>query len=210
MSVANTSWPESDGAAAATVPTCPRPITVSFNSLLFRPTHNFHLTITTDPGQVISGELELLRAFDEHQPADSRLASPLPQARAAAADWGGGHQQCGAGDGSAVLCYHKSIIPYITKDAETMKVISVAVDDEIHRLARIKAAQKSTSMSAMLRDYLLQILKEDGDQPPEESEPQRRARMLDEVMARFEAEGVGLSASERLNREELYDRHASC
>ena len=91
-----------------------------------------------------------------------------------------------------------------------MKVISVAVDDETHRLARIKAAQKGTSMSAMLRDYLLQILKEDGDQPPEESEPQRRARMLDEVMARFEAEGVGLSASERLNREELYHRHASC
>ena len=90
-----------------------------------------------------------------------------------------------------------------------MKVISVAVDGEIHRLARIKAAQKGTSMSAMLRDYLLQILKEDGDRPPEETEPQRRARMLDEVMARFEAEGVGLSASERLSREELYDRHAS-
>ena len=90
-----------------------------------------------------------------------------------------------------------------------MKVISVAVDDEIHRLARIKAAQKGTSMSAMLRDYLLQILKEDGDRPHEETEPQRRARMLDEVMARFEAEGVGLNASERLSREELYDRHAS-
>ena len=89
-----------------------------------------------------------------------------------------------------------------------MKVISVAVDDETHRLARIKAAQKGTSMSAMLRDYLLQIL-EEGDRPPEETEPQRRTRMLDEVMARFEAEGVGLSASERLSREELYDRHAS-
>ena len=90
-----------------------------------------------------------------------------------------------------------------------MKVISVAVDDEIHRLARIKAAQQGTSMSAMLRDYLLQILKEDGDRPPEETEPQRWARMLDDVMARFKAEGVGLSASERLSREELYDRHAS-
>ena len=90
-----------------------------------------------------------------------------------------------------------------------MKVISVAVDDEIHRLARIKAAQMGTSMSAMLRDYLLQILEEDEDRPPAETEPQRRARMLDEVMARFEGEGVGLSASERLSREELYDRHAS-
>ena len=90
-----------------------------------------------------------------------------------------------------------------------MKVISVAVDDETHRLARIKAAQKGSSMSAMLRDYPMQILPEDGDRGPEETAPQRRARMLDDVMARFEAEGVGLDASERLSREELYDRHAS-
>ena len=90
-----------------------------------------------------------------------------------------------------------------------MKVISVAVDDETHRLARIKAAQKGTSMSALLREYLLQVLREDGNRHPAETEPQRRARNLDEVMARFEAEGVGLDASERLSREELYDRHAS-
>jgi plasmid stability protein len=90
-----------------------------------------------------------------------------------------------------------------------MKVISVAVDDETHRLARIKAAQKGTSMSAMLREYLLQILLEDGDRSPEETEVQRRARKLDAVMNRFEAEGVGLRASERLRREELYDRYAS-
>ena len=43
-----------------------------------------------------------------------------------------------------------------------MKIISVAVDDETHRLARIKAAQKGTSMSALLREYLLQVLREDG------------------------------------------------
>ena len=90
-----------------------------------------------------------------------------------------------------------------------MKVISVAVDDETHRLARIKAAQRGTSMSAMLRDYLLQILDDSGDRSLEETEPQRRARMPDEVMARFEAEGVGLDASERLSRKELYNRNAA-
>lgn len=94
-------------------------------------------------------------------------------------------------------------------DMSNMKVISVAVDDETHRLARIRAARKGTSMSAMLRDYLLQMLSEDGCRLPEETEPQRRARKLEEVMARFEAEGVGLVASERLNREDLYDRHAA-
>ncbi len=93
--------------------------------------------------------------------------------------------------------------------ASNMKVISVAVDDETHRLARIRAAQKGTSMSAMLRDYLLQMFSEDGHRLPEETEPQRRARMLDEVMARFEVEGVGLIASERLSGEDLYDRHAA-
>lgn len=90
-----------------------------------------------------------------------------------------------------------------------MKVISVAVDDETHRLASIRAAENGTSMSAMLRDYLLRMLSEDGHRPPEETEPQRRARMLDDVMRRFEAEGVGLDASERLSREELYDRNAT-
>ena len=90
-----------------------------------------------------------------------------------------------------------------------MKVIIVSVDDETHRLAKVKAAEKGTSMSALLRNYLLRILEEDGDRAPEETVPQRRARMLDEVMAKFEAEGVGIDASERLSREELYDRHAS-
>ena len=90
-----------------------------------------------------------------------------------------------------------------------MKTISVSVGDEIHRLARIKAAQKGTSMSAMLRDYLLQILEEDGYLTLEETEPQRRARKLDEVMSRFETEGVSLRANERLTREELYNRNAS-
>ena len=52
-----------------------------------------------------------------------------------------------------------------------MKVIGVAVDDETHRLARIKAAQRGTSMSSMLRDYLHQILEEDGNRPLEETEP---------------------------------------
>lgn len=81
-----------------------------------------------------------------------------------------------------------------------MEVISLDVDDEIHRLARIRAAQKGTSMSAMLRDYFLQILSEDVHRLPEETEPQRRVHILKVVMVRFEAEGVGLMAREKLSR----------
>ncbi len=90
-----------------------------------------------------------------------------------------------------------------------MKTISVSVDDEIHRQARIKAAQMGTSMSAMLRDYLLKILEEGGDFPPQETEPQRRARKLDEVLERFKREGIGVDTGQILTREEIYNRNAA-
>lgn len=87
-----------------------------------------------------------------------------------------------------------------------MKTISVSVDDETHRLARIRAAAMGTTVSAMMRDLLTALLQS----PPEtETEPEWRRRKLAEVLARFEAEGIGLDASERLTREEIYDRHAS-
>ena len=39
-----------------------------------------------------------------------------------------------------------------------MKTISVSVDDETHRLARIRAAQTGTTVSAMMRDLLTVLL----------------------------------------------------
>jgi plasmid stability protein len=35
-----------------------------------------------------------------------------------------------------------------------MRNITVAVDDEVYRAARIAAAERSTSVSALVRDYL--------------------------------------------------------
>lgn len=35
-----------------------------------------------------------------------------------------------------------------------MKNITVSVDDETYRLARVKAAERGTSVSAMVREYL--------------------------------------------------------
>ena len=90
-----------------------------------------------------------------------------------------------------------------------MKTISVSVDDETHRQARIRAAQTGTTVSAMMRDLLTTLLQTPLEQGSAETEPQRRARLLDEVMERFEREGIGLNAKERLSREELYDRDAS-
>ena len=56
-----------------------------------------------------------------------------------------------------------------------MKVLSMAVDDETHRVLKVKAAQKGTSMAAILRDYLKRMLLEEGYEVPEEMKPWRRA-----------------------------------
>ena len=90
-----------------------------------------------------------------------------------------------------------------------MKTISVSVDDEIHRLARIRAAETGTTVSAMMRGLLTEMLQRPPEAVPVETEPQRRARLLDEVLERFEKEGVGVDTSRILTREEIYDRNAA-
>ena len=90
-----------------------------------------------------------------------------------------------------------------------MKTISVSVDDETHRLARIRAAETGTSVSAMMRDMLLETLKPPADPGPAETEPEKRSRLLSEVLDRFRKEGIGVDTSKLLTREELYDRNAA-
>ena len=50
-----------------------------------------------------------------------------------------------------------------------MKNITVSVDDETYRRARIKAAERDTSVSGMVREFLNRVAGED-------SEFERRAR----------------------------------
>ena len=90
-----------------------------------------------------------------------------------------------------------------------MKTISVSVDDEIHRLARIRAAQTGTTVSAMMRDLLTAVLQGPVEPEPSETEPQRRARLLDEVLEGFWKEGIGVDTSRILTRKEMYDRNAA-
>ena len=90
-----------------------------------------------------------------------------------------------------------------------MKTISVTVDDETHRLARIRAAETGTTVSAMMRDLLTALLQQPLEARQAETEPEWRRRLLRQVMEEFESKGIGLRASERWTREEIYDRHAS-
>ncbi len=95
-----------------------------------------------------------------------------------------------------------------------MRNITVSVDEQTHRLARIRAAELDTSVSALVRDYL-RSLAADQDQGGKaraesgETIYQRRCRLLREVLADFDSRGIGLRMSENLPREALYDRVAA-
>ena len=94
-----------------------------------------------------------------------------------------------------------------------MKNITVSIDEETHRHARIRAAELGTSVSALVRGYLRELVAEPVDVTrtrvkDSETEGQRRRRLLKEVIADFDARGVGLRMDENLPREALYDRDA--
>ena len=92
-----------------------------------------------------------------------------------------------------------------------MRNITVSVDEETHRLARIRAAELDTSVSALVRGFLGELARGQAvgpGGPRRETERERRARMLDEVVADITANGGGLRMADNLPRESLYDRDA--
>lgn len=90
-----------------------------------------------------------------------------------------------------------------------MKNITVSVDEETHRLARIRAAELDTSVSALVRQFLRSLIGSSSvvivsiANSKEETAIELHPRDLDEVLSDFDARGLGVS--ERLTREELYD-----
>ena len=88
-----------------------------------------------------------------------------------------------------------------------MKTISVSVEIETHRQARIRAAETGTTVSAMMRNLLVEFLQCPVAESTE-TEHQRRGRLLDEVLEDFRNNGIGLDTGRILSREEIYDRNA--
>ena len=80
-----------------------------------------------------------------------------------------------------------------------MKKITIAVDDETHRLTKEWAARRGVSVSTLIREYLSGLPRK-ASRPPE--------RTLREVVANLRARGVELSSADNLPREKLYDRDA--
>jgi hypothetical protein len=81
------------------------------------------------------------------------------------------------------------------KLCQAMKNITVAVDDETYRLARIAAAERNTSVSALVRDYLKTLVHRSGDD-------------ADAAKALFSAldRAKSFRAAGRLTREEVHAR----
>lgn len=79
-----------------------------------------------------------------------------------------------------------------------MRNVTVSVPDDVYRQARIRAAQKGTSVSALVSDYLRRL---SGDDEAE------FARLRD-LQRRVSAEVSEFSADERLSRDEVHARAA--
>lgn len=76
-----------------------------------------------------------------------------------------------------------------------MKNITVSVDDAVYRQARIKAAERDTSVSALVKRFLTGLAADEG-------EFERLAREEKEIRARIK----DFSAGNRLSRDTLHER----
>ena len=96
-----------------------------------------------------------------------------------------------------------------------MRNITVSVDDDTYRLSRVRAAERDTSVSALVRGFLERLVREGADDGGEhgaggetETEAERRERLLDEVFEEICATRSGFKAADNVSREALYDRNA--
>jgi plasmid stability protein len=82
-------------------------------------------------------------------------------------------------------------------DTVSMKNITVSVDEETHRRARIRAAELDTSLSAAVRKFLIEFA---GG----ETDFERRKKLQERTLASIRS----FRAGDRLSREEAHRRHA--
>jgi hypothetical protein len=76
-----------------------------------------------------------------------------------------------------------------------MKNITVSVDDETYRRARVKAAEQDTSVSALVKRFLAELA-------ATESDAERLKREERQLRTRI----TTFSAADRLSREDIHER----
>ena len=76
-----------------------------------------------------------------------------------------------------------------------MKNITVTVDDETYRRARVRAAERDTSVSALVRGFLQEVAGDEG----EAERLRRQERALRDKVGNFSGAG-------RLSRDDIHGR----
>ena len=89
-----------------------------------------------------------------------------------------------------------------------MRNITVSVDDETYRQARIRAAELDTSVSALVREYLQSLSDAGAEFQTLETASERRMRGLLEVREQIRRNSPNFRVADNVPREQLYDRHA--
>ncbi len=85
-----------------------------------------------------------------------------------------------------------------------MKNITVSVDDETYRRSRMKAAEAGTSVSALVRSFLVAL----AQGQMEATGFERLERLQEETLAGIRARGAGLRAADNVARDTLHERDA--
>ena len=80
---------------------------------------------------------------------------------------------------------------------ENMKNVTVSLDDQTYRNAKVRAAEMDKSLSAIVREFLASF-------GAHQSEFERLKLLEQEMRAKLK--GSGFSAGDRLSRDDLYDR----
>ncbi len=76
-----------------------------------------------------------------------------------------------------------------------MKNITVSVDDETYRRARIKAAERDASVSALVRQFLVELAREESE-----------AEKLKREEAALRASITDFRGADRLSRDDVHGR----
>ena len=76
-----------------------------------------------------------------------------------------------------------------------MKNITVSVDDETYRRARIKAAERDTSVSALVKSFLIELSSEESD-----------AHRLEREERELRTHVHAFTAGDRLSRDDAHGR----
>ena len=89
-----------------------------------------------------------------------------------------------------------------------MKNVTVSLPDDVYRKARIKAAERDTSISGFVRDLLTKATEAEEMESASLRRKRRISEILDEIHKSQQARGKYFTASHRLSRDEVHDRKA--